>query len=95
MTAVRLLDPTLSASGRTVPLAPRLLTLDGAVLGLVNNGKTHGREILERVAENLGRRYRLADVRLMTKAHPSAPPSEAEVSMMAEHAMAIVSAIGD
>ena len=92
---VWLLDPTLAAGTEAIPPAPRLATLDGAAIGLVNNGKTHGREILERVAENLGRKYRLGDVRLLTKPSSGYPPEDEDVEMLAEQCMAIVAAIGD
>ena len=39
---VTLVDPTFSPAGADRRRAHRLPTLDGAVLGLVNNGKTHG-----------------------------------------------------
>lgn len=94
-TRVRLLDPTVAVNGAVIPAASRLPTLDGAVLGLVNNGKTHGREILERVAHNLGTKYRLDGIRLVTKPHPSFPPREEDIEMLAGQAMAILAAIGD
>lgn len=92
---IRLVDPTLSdvrASGRP---APRLATLDGVRLGLLANGKTHGDRLLDLIAAELSHRHRLGDVVRVRKAHPSQPPTAEQVEMLAEQAMAILSAIGD
>ena len=93
---VTLIDPTLAPTGdgdRT--LAARLNTLDGAVLGLVNNGKARGREILQRVAENLSAAHRLGGTILITKPDSSFPATPEDVEMLAAEATAIIAAIGD
>lgn len=75
--------------------APRLASLDGVRLGLLANGKTHGDRLLDLIVEDLATRHRIGEVVRVRKAHPSQPPSTEQVAMLAEQAMAILSAIGD
>ena len=92
---VTLVDPTFSPAGADRRRAHRLPTLDGAVLGLVNNGKTHGREILQRVAQQLAAMYEMSDPILVTKPDSSFPAAPEDIEMLAHGATAIIAAIGD
>lgn len=92
---VRLVSPTLGAPAGSKVRAPRPTTLDGAVLGLVNNGKTYGREILQRVAENLGRMYDIRDVIMVKKATYSFPASAEDVDRLTNGATVVIAAVGD
>jgi len=92
---ITLIDPTIGPDGDGKPLAPRPKSLDGVVLGLVNNGKTNGREILQRVAANLAGRHAIAGSMLVTKPNASAPANPEEVAEIASGATAIIAAIGD
>ena len=93
---ITLIDPTLGPSGDgNRVLAARPASLDGAVLGLVNNGKARGREILQRVAENLKARHPIRDTILVTKPDSSFPAAPEDVEMLAADATAIIAAIGD
>ena len=92
---VTLIDPTLAPAGTGRDLATRPANLDGAVLGLVNNGKTRGREILQRVADNLAARHGIRGTILVTKPDSSFPAVPEDVEMLAADATAIIAAIGD
>ena len=92
---VTLVDPTFSPAGGDRRRADRPPTLDGAVLGLVNNGKTHGREILQRVAQQLAGKYDMGDPILVTKPNSSFPAAPEDIEMLASGATAIIAAIGD
>ena len=92
---VTLVDPTLASAPGTIPIASRPLSLDGLTLGLIDNGKTHGKEILERVAERLGSRHRLAGTRYLRKRRVNVPPDPGDVEAFAEECGAILAAIGD
>ena len=92
---VTLIDPTLAPAGEGLDLAARPESLDGAVLGLVNNGKARGREILLRVAENLEARHRIQGTILVTKPNSSFPADPADVEKLSSDATAIIAAIGD
>lgn len=65
MTAVprmRILDPTVAPSPEPAPLAPRLDSLDGKVIGLYSNGKLNATRFLEIVGEELLERYPIQEV---------------------------------
>lgn len=92
---VRLLDPTSTQTRERRERAPRLETLDGVRFGLLANGKHHGALLLDMIVDELGTRYDLGEPIRVTKGHPSRPPTDEEVGMLAEHALAVLSAIGD
>lgn len=93
--SIRLLDPTVGPPTDFKARAPRLATLDGATIGLVNNGKTWGREILTRIADNLADRYTGINTMLVTKETYSFPAIPADVDRLTNGATAIIAAIGD
>jgi hypothetical protein len=92
---IRLVDPTVPPPEVGKPLAPRVASLEGATLGLVNNGKTWGREILARVADNLAASHGVGDRIAITKPFVSFPPEPADVERLSSGANAIIAAIGD
>ena len=92
---VTLIDPTLAPARAGSAPATRPTSLDGAVLGLVNNGKARGREILQRVAQNLEVKHRISDTILVTKPDSSFPAAPEDIEMLAADATAIIAAIGD
>jgi len=75
--------------------APRLTTLDDAVIALVHNGKTHGRELMELVVEELQKRWRIAEVIHVGPPSPGYGGHPDEAKPAAEEAMAAISAVGD
>jgi hypothetical protein len=92
---IRLLDPTLGPHGDDKARAPRPGSLDGAVLGLLDNGKTHGRALLSRIADNLAERHAIAGRIEVRKPNYSFPAAPADVARLSEGANAIIAAIGD
>jgi hypothetical protein len=87
------LDPPAAVSG--APGAVRLTTLDGVVLGLLANGKANSARLLDLIADDLARRHAINDVVRITKSHPSLPPADADVEILASQTLAVLSAIGD
>jgi hypothetical protein len=92
---VRLVDPTIPPPGGGKPLATRLGTLEGATVGLVNNGKTWGREILQRISSNLSDQRGTSGAIAVTKQYVSFPADPADVDRLTAGATAIIAAIGD
>lgn len=92
---MRLVDPTLNNQMALIPPAPRPRDLDGAVIGLLANGKTHGMDLLDLLVDDLARRHRIAGVVRLTKANASAPLGADDATMFSEQCMAVISAIGD
>jgi hypothetical protein len=84
--------PMVDESGRTVP---RLSTLDGAIVALVHNGKTHGRELLEFVVEELKLRWSIADVVHLGPPSPGYGGDPDDAAPVAAKVMAAISAVGD
>lgn len=95
MTEITILDPRPPASIDDTGLAPRLATLDGAVIALVHNGKTHGRELMEYVIDELRQRWSIADVVHVGPPSPGYGGNPDEVKPIAEEVMAAISAVGD
>lgn len=89
---VQVVNPTGRKSTAPRGLAPRPASLDGIVLGLLDNNKPGARELfsgLEPRLQDLG----IAEVVYRQKSHPSAPsPYVAEVAELAD---VVVSALGD
>jgi hypothetical protein len=56
---ITVLDPTAEPRPTEVRLAPRLTTLDGVRLGLLDNSKPNADRILERIEERLSQQYEL------------------------------------
>ena len=53
MATIELLSPAAVGAGKAVPLARRVPTLSGRVVGLLNNSKSGTRPFLDRVEELL------------------------------------------
>lgn len=92
---VRLVPPTPWRATGTATLAPRLDTLHGITLALVANGKANSEALLDALARELQDRHGVGAVLRHTKPHPSLPLDDEVLMMFAEHAHAVLSAIGD
>ncbi len=90
-----LLDPRPPQSVVGDGPAPRLDTLDGAVIALVHNGKTHGRELMELVVDELRQRWSIAELIHLGPPSPGYGGNPDEAKPAAEEAMAAISAVGD
>ena len=91
---LRVLDPRSSAEGEAPSLAPPLATLDGAVVGLLDNAKIGTARFYDHLEAMLRKRYRVREVIRRRKPDSSRP---APATMIGElsGADAIVSGIGD
>ena len=92
---VRLVPPTGWGNTVAAELALRRTSLDGITLGLLANGKANGAELLDLIAAELGSRHAIDRTLRATKAHPSLPMSDEVLAMFAEHAHAVLTAVGD
>jgi hypothetical protein len=91
-----ILDPTgASEATSDTTLAPRLSTLDGKVLGLLDNGKPNGAALLEEVARQLRRRHAFADVLMYTKPYFGTPVEPTQTQRIFEECDFAITAIGD
>lgn len=94
-TDLLLLDPRPPLPDEDDGPAPRLATLDGATIALVHNGKTHGRELMELIIDELKQKWSIAGVVHLGPPSPGYGGHPDEAKPVAEEAMAAISAIGD
>ena len=91
---LRVLDPTLGAEVGNLQLAPALKSLDGTVIGLLDNAKVGTERFFDFVAEILKREYGVREFIRCRKPDTTRPvPKDMLLSMSG--ADAIVSAVGD
>ena len=91
-----ILDPTGDAEQSSdSTLAPRLASLDGKTLGLLNNGKPNGSVLLEEIGVYLRRQYRLRDVLTFTKGYFGTPVERTQVEEIMATCSFAIAAIGD
>ena len=62
MKTIEVLSPAAAISGNAVPLAARVPTLEGRVVGLLNNSKSGTRPFLDRVEELLRREHGVSKI---------------------------------
>lgn len=84
--------PTGIADTRTKKLAPRLKTLNGARIGILDNCKEFADLVLRGVAEVLQREHGVAEVRFWQKSYLGVPSPYAEE--MAAHCDAVINGVG-
>ncbi|MFT7598291.1 MAG: hypothetical protein ACI8TP_001212 [Acidimicrobiales bacterium] len=88
------LDPTHGTDAQPFALAERLDSLEGAVIGIVSNGKQGTRRFFDALAKELIENYGVADVVKETKSNYSAP-ADPDIMDRAKQWNALVSGIGD
>jgi hypothetical protein len=67
MATMKMLDPRASVNLRDRPLVPGLDTLEGKVVGIIDNGQANSTTMFQELAQLLQERYRPAEVLLKTK----------------------------
>lgn len=75
------------------PIAPRLTTLDGVRLGILNNSKPNSLMLQERIVERLGKHFGLAGV--VVKQKSSAAVGADDLDGYAREVGAVITAISD
>ncbi len=79
---------------RPKALAPGVPTLDGKVLGLLDNRKGHADNLLLRLGERLGERYALRDIVYLTKPIFSRPAPADQLAQL-ERCDVVLTALAD
>src|SRR5277367_4490742 len=97
MTTITVLRPdkaeTMAAAGT---LAGRLEVHDGAVLALIDNGKSHAKLVLSYVAEELRRRIpEISHVEIHSKSSAGLTVTDEEARTIAERSTLVVAGLGD
>ncbi|HSF07169.1 MAG TPA: hypothetical protein VLG10_15405 [Methylomirabilota bacterium] len=91
---LRVLDPRLSAEGEAARLAAPLASLDGALVGLLDNAKIGTARFYDHLEEMLRNRFGVREV-IRRRKPDSSRPASAEVLGELSAADAIISGIGD
>ena len=91
---LRVLDPRLFAEGEPVQMAPALASLDGSVVGLLDNAKIGTERLYDHVEEILKLRFGVREFIRRRKPDSSRPAPPEMLGELAA-ADAIVSGIGD
>ncbi len=92
-----ILDPTSVSHDKRYELAPRRLrTLDGAMVGLLDNSKLNAAPLLAAIADLLKERYAIKSTVVRTKGHGFSYPVEDYLAdEMAAQCDVVIAAIGD
>ena len=88
------IDPTVKKQRARIAQAPRPMDLTNRVVGLLDNTKEQGDQILKAVAEALKRDYGVARVVLRRKEYFSRPATNELLDEMAKEVDVVVSALG-
>jgi hypothetical protein len=91
---IRVLDPRLDPEGEPLRLAPPLPSLDGAVIGLLDNAKIGAARFLDHLGTLLRERHGVRELVRHRKPDTSRPAPAAMLRALAA-ADAVVSAVGD
>ncbi len=90
-----LVNPTTQAVVAPFDGAPRLPTLAGARVGLIDDSKRNADVLLEELAEVLRTRYEIAEVRWHRKPSASKPADPAAIRELAASCDSVIVAVGD
>jgi hypothetical protein len=93
MGTIEVLSPRVQVAAAGAPLAPRPLSLDGKVLGLLNNAKPNADVLQERVAELLALRFAIKGQVWKRKPGASSPAEGLEA--FSHECDVVVNASGD
>ena len=93
MSVVSVLSPLGVNRVAARPIAPRLSTLDGVKLGVLNNSKPNSLMLQERIVERLAKHYGLTGV--VVKQKSSAAVGADDLDGYAREVGAVITAISD
>jgi hypothetical protein len=95
MLAMEILDPVGSTAATSRALAPRPASLQGAVIGVLDNSKPNARVLLEGVARALAEKLGARDVRVWRKPGASIGATTPVLDEIAAQCGAVLTASAD
>ena len=90
-----LVNPTTQAIVAPFDGAPRLPSLAGTRLGIIDDSKRNADVLLEELVDLLRTRYEISDVRWHRKPSASRPADPNAIKDLAENCDSVIIAIGD
>lgn len=90
---MKIVNPVGTPRREELQIAARPASLDGLRLALLHNGKPGGRELLQRLGEQLRSEHGIKDVTYWSKPHPSA--GAVFLDDLAERTDVVVGALSD
>lgn len=91
---LRVLDPRQSAQGEALRMAPPLASLNGAVVGMIDNAKIGTKQLFDFIEEILHAEYGVRECIRRRKPDATRPVPQAMLMELAA-SDAVLSAIGD
>jgi len=91
---IEVLVPTIEV-GPSRGIAPRLVTLDGKVVGLLSNGKPHADQLLQMIVDNLKEKYKIRGVILESKPYLGNLAPKEILDKLTVSCDAVITGIGD
>ena len=95
MPTIEVLSPAGAVAGEAVPLAKRVSTLAGRVVGLLNNSKSGSRPFLDRVEDLLQREHGVARIILYDKNAAALPAPDAMIDAASRECDVVINGIAD
>ncbi|HEY8695444.1 MAG TPA: hypothetical protein VIR57_22160 [Chloroflexota bacterium] len=94
-TTLVVLDPTVEPAPVSARMAPRLSTLRGKRIALLDNGKPHAKELLDYVGQLLEERLQPAQVLRFRKPNSSKPAPGELIVDITKQVDAVINGVGD
>lgn len=92
---IQFLSPVQEADHQSATLAPRLESLDGLTLGLLDNGKTNSGKLLDMIAQRLKAQFKLTEVMVERKANSSSNVPSPQLEKLVTQSDFIITGVGD
>jgi len=95
MSTIELLSPVSRVSASAVPLATRVPTLAGRVIGLLDNSKSGTRPFLDRIEELLRREHAVAKIVRYAKQAAALPAPDEMIEAASRECDVVINGIAD
>ena len=95
MRTIEVLSPAAATKGDAVPLAARVSTLEGRVVGLLNNSKSGTRPFLDRVEELLRREHGVSKIIRYDKKAAALPVPDEMLEAAVRECDVVINGIAD
>jgi len=90
-----ILDPTVEATAQTLAYAPRMASLQGKRVALVDNTKFNSDRLLQKIGDILKSKHGVRETRVWRKQNASVPVDEATIVEIRKTWDVTIAGIGD